>query len=95
LINDLRNRERLALWHVMALVNEGLTIVGDLIRIRRTFSNAHQENAVRPSKAEIHPTLKRNPLFRAHLHVGDDLARGKRHNQNLVGLVVDSSTFNA
>ena len=71
----------------MALVNEGLTIVGDLIRIWSTLSHAHQENAVRLSKAEIHPTLKLGALFHAHLYVGDDLARRKGHNQNLIGLL--------
>jgi hypothetical protein len=58
----------------MPLIDEDATAVDDLIGVRRSRSNAHENHACASTQSEVHPLLEARPLFLAHLEVGKDVA---------------------
>jgi len=59
---------------VVPLVDQGLTVVFNPIGVRRTRSQAHQDDAGACPQTEIHSTLKSRGLFLTHFDVRNDIA---------------------
>ena len=58
----------------MSLVNKHPALVLYLIGVWSTRTEAHQDNVLGASQAEVHTTLEVHANCRTHLHVGNDIA---------------------